>query len=190
MPWAQRTGGAAKTNNRKTFRERDFIIHPILSVALCARPSLDTSYISGDARRGWPVAAIQYLTAKGRARRIIFSEAGSGNVNSTEARAPRTARRRQVDNTGRALWVAADYAINVRPMDIELAVESIAKVPGVRESGPAGRADNVGHAGNAERHVKDEPMQYCPSCSKKLQSRSCKLACPSCGYYMSCSDFY
>lgn len=31
---------------------------------------------------------------------------------------------------------------------------------------------------------------YCPVCSRALESRRCKLVCPSCGYYMSCSDFY
>jgi hypothetical protein len=33
-------------------------------------------------------------------------------------------------------------------------------------------------------------MNYCPRCSARLASRSCKLICPDCGYYMSCSDFY
>ncbi|MGH9716844.1 MAG: hypothetical protein ACRD4R_08995 [Candidatus Acidiferrales bacterium] len=33
-------------------------------------------------------------------------------------------------------------------------------------------------------------LNYCPRCSARLSSRSCKLICPSCGYYMSCSDFY
>jgi hypothetical protein len=33
-------------------------------------------------------------------------------------------------------------------------------------------------------------MSYCPRCSAQLTSRSCKLICPDCGYYMSCSDFY
>jgi len=33
-------------------------------------------------------------------------------------------------------------------------------------------------------------LSYCPSCSTRLASRSCKLICPGCGYYMSCSDFY
>lgn len=32
--------------------------------------------------------------------------------------------------------------------------------------------------------------QYCPACSTRLEARSCKLICPVCGYYMSCSDFY
>src|ERR1700674_3662774 len=31
---------------------------------------------------------------------------------------------------------------------------------------------------------------YCPRCSARLEPRSCKLICSSCGYYMSCSDFY
>ena len=31
---------------------------------------------------------------------------------------------------------------------------------------------------------------YCPRCSARLEGRSCKLICPGCGYYMSCSDFY
>ena len=34
------------------------------------------------------------------------------------------------------------------------------------------------------------PMLYCPVCSKRLESRRCKLICEGCGYYMSCSDFY
>jgi len=33
-------------------------------------------------------------------------------------------------------------------------------------------------------------MNYCPRCSGRLAARSCKLICPGCGYYMSCSDFY
>jgi hypothetical protein len=36
----------------------------------------------------------------------------------------------------------------------------------------------------------DEPMLYCPVCSKRLTSRKCKLFCESCGYYMSCADYY
>jgi len=36
----------------------------------------------------------------------------------------------------------------------------------------------------------EEPMLYCPVCSSKLTARKCKLLCETCGYYMSCADYY
>jgi hypothetical protein len=60
----------------------------------------------------------------------------------------------------------------------------------------------AGNAQPAESPVKSSPvangasaepelaMNYCPRCSTRLAARSCKLICPGCGYYMSCSDFY
>ena len=35
-----------------------------------------------------------------------------------------------------------------------------------------------------------EPMLYCPVCSRRLSERKCKLVCETCGYYMSCADYY
>ena len=35
-----------------------------------------------------------------------------------------------------------------------------------------------------------EPMLYCPVCSRRLAERKCKLLCEQCGYYMSCADYY
>jgi predicted RNA-binding Zn-ribbon protein involved in translation (DUF1610 family) len=33
------------------------------------------------------------------------------------------------------------------------------------------------------------PVEVCPVCSKRLESRHCKFVCPRCGYFMSCSEF-
>ncbi len=29
----------------------------------------------------------------------------------------------------------------------------------------------------------------CPNCDSRMDSQSCKLKCPKCGYFKSCSDF-
>ena len=42
----------------------------------------------------------------------------------------------------------------------------------------------------AARRQEDEPMLYCPVCSKRLTERKCKLFCEQCGYYLSCADYY
>jgi hypothetical protein len=41
-----------------------------------------------------------------------------------------------------------------------------------------------------ESNEQEDPMRYCPVCSKRLESRRCKLICNVCGYYMSCADYY
>src|SRR5205814_9310641 len=36
----------------------------------------------------------------------------------------------------------------------------------------------------------EDISRYCPVCSRRLESKRCKLICPQCGYYMSCADYY
>lgn len=31
---------------------------------------------------------------------------------------------------------------------------------------------------------------YCPTCSSRLEDSRCKLICRTCGYFLSCADFY
>lgn len=45
-------------------------------------------------------------------------------------------------------------------------------------------------AGREPADAEAAVLSYCPVCSLRLESRHCKLLCPRCGYYLSCSDYY
>jgi Zn finger protein HypA/HybF involved in hydrogenase expression len=44
-------------------------------------------------------------------------------------------------------------------------------------------------SGGTKPISEEEPMLYCPVCSRRLAERKCKLLCEQCGYYMSCADY-
>lgn len=44
--------------------------------------------------------------------------------------------------------------------------------------------------GQEELPPQGDASHHCPVCSQLLEPRNCKLICPVCGYYMSCSDYY
>jgi len=41
----------------------------------------------------------------------------------------------------------------------------------------------------AEKNISGEHWRYCPQCGHELINEKCKLRCPRCHYFMSCSDF-
>jgi hypothetical protein len=61
--------------------------------------------------------------------------------------------------------------------------------PGDHEEAAKGTGSSDVAAGMGSKSD-DEPMLYCPVCSRRLTARKCKLFCETCGYYMSCADYY
>jgi uncharacterized paraquat-inducible protein A len=41
----------------------------------------------------------------------------------------------------------------------------------------------------SDQNISGEHWRYCPQCGHELINEKCKLRCPRCHYFMSCSDF-
>ncbi len=35
-----------------------------------------------------------------------------------------------------------------------------------------------------------DPARFCPTCGSEMRESRCKLKCETCGFFLSCSDFY
>ncbi|HEY6375206.1 MAG TPA: hypothetical protein VIX90_06745 [Edaphobacter sp.] len=38
--------------------------------------------------------------------------------------------------------------------------------------------------------INEHHSVFCPTCSSRLEDSRCKLICRTCGYFLSCADFY
>jgi len=41
----------------------------------------------------------------------------------------------------------------------------------------------------SDKSISGEHWRFCPQCGHELINEKCKLRCPRCHYFMSCSDF-
>jgi hypothetical protein len=70
--------------------------------------------------------------------------------------------------------------------------EELASADVSEQRADAARRENASQVESSARlgPAVADAASYCPNCSARLKESRCKMSCPRCGFYLSCSDFY
>jgi hypothetical protein len=58
------------------------------------------------------------------------------------------------------------------------------------QSDSVARPQGVHSTKEPERAATTDVSSYCPNCGSHMCESRCKLVCKTCGFFLSCSDFY
>ncbi|MFN8007172.1 MAG: hypothetical protein U0V70_09160 [Terriglobia bacterium] len=67
---------------------------------------------------------------------------------------------------------------------------NVLRYPVQNQPGPTPEKYSSGEPVPVAAEIRSDLSQYCPQCGIALTGNHCKLVCPQCHYYMSCSDYY
>ncbi len=89
-----------------------------------------------------------------------------------------------------ALWLQAFCRLRGAPAPIFARFYAIRIPVRLRQNSPEHATPDPSAESRRTHEKTENPSSFCPVCSARLEAHKCKLRCPTCGYYMSCSDYY